>query len=75
MENFINHILKDLFIIEDEDSIRNQINEVIGTEEVNPTGVASGKEVIQMIRLMKFDCIVMDLGLLDMTGSELLNLG
>lgn len=72
MEDFINHKVKDLLIIEDDDTMRHQIIEVIGREEVSPTGVSSGQEAIEMLRLMKFDCIVMDLGLPDMTGFELL---
>jgi len=72
MEDFINHKVKDLLIIEDDDTMRNQIIEVIGREEVSPTGVSSGEEAIEMLRLIKFDCIVMDLGLPDMTGFELL---
>ena len=72
IENFISHKVKDLLIIEDDDTMRKQIIEVIGREDVNPTGVASGKEAIEMLRLMKFDCMVMDLGLPDMTGFELL---
>ncbi len=72
MEDFINHKVKDLLIIEDDNTMRQQIIDVIGREEVNPTGVATGEEAIEMLRLMKFDCIVMDLGLPDMTGFELL---
>jgi CheY-like chemotaxis protein len=74
LRQIIDKEVKDLLIIEDDDQMRRQIIEVIGREDVEPVGVATGKEAIELLEKKKFDCMVMDLGLPDMTGFELLRI-
>jgi CheY-like chemotaxis protein/methyl-accepting chemotaxis protein len=71
-ESFIDKKVKDLLVIEDNEMLRNQIIDVIGREDVEPVGVGTGAEAIRMLEVLKFDCMVLDLGLPDMTGFELL---
>jgi CheY-like chemotaxis protein len=71
-ESFIDKKVKDLLVIEDNELLRNQIIDVIGREDVEPVGVGTGTEAIRLLQTLKFDCIVLDLGLPDMTGFELL---
>ncbi len=72
LEGVIDKKVKDLLIIEDEELLRKQIIDIIGREDVEPVGVATGNEAIRLLREKVFDCVVLDLGLPDMTGFELL---
>ncbi len=71
-EGIIDKSVKDLLIIEDEEVLRKQIIEIIGREDVEPVGVGTGEEAYQLLKEKKFDCIVLDLGLPDISGFELL---
>jgi len=73
LENVINKKIKDLLIVEDNSDLRKSIVRLIKSNDVNCTEAASGKEAIDLIRNTKFDCVVLDLGLPDMQGTELLN--
>jgi CheY-like chemotaxis protein len=64
--------VKDLLIVEDNDEMRKQVIEVIGKEDVEPVGVATGAEALKLIREKQFDCIILDLGLPDMSGFDVL---
>src|SRR5260370_26229846 len=46
--------------------------ELIGTGDVNTTAVGTGAEALRKLEDEKFDCLVLDLKLPDMTGFELL---
>src|SRR5205823_5191099 len=51
---------------------RKAITELVGDGDIDLVSVASGKETIEKIKSEKFDCIVVDLGLPDMSGFELI---
>ncbi len=72
IEHFIDRKMKDLLIVEDDESMRKSIRVVIGEEDVNITEVDSGEKAYDAIKNSEFDCMVLDLGLPDMTGFELL---
>jgi CheY-like chemotaxis protein len=46
--------------------------ELIGNGDVNTTAVATGAEALRKLEQEKFDCLVLDLKLPDMTGFELI---
>lgn len=71
-EHFINRKMKDLLIVEDDDSMRKSIKVVIGEEDVNITEVKNGEQAIEILKEKQFDCMVLDLGLPDMSGFDLL---
>ncbi len=73
LENVINKKIKDLLIVEDNNNLRKSIVKLIKSNDVNCSEAASGKEAIEMIKNTRFDCVVLDLGLPDMHGTELLN--
>lgn len=72
LEEFIDRKMKDLLIIEDDENLRKSIKMIIGDVDVQTTDVGTGKKAIEAIRAKEFDCMVLDLGLPDMTGFELL---
>lgn len=72
IENFINRKLKRLLIVEDNELQNKAIRELIGNGDVKCFSVYSGKEAIEALKKEKFDCMIVDLGLPDMVGFELL---
>jgi CheY-like chemotaxis protein len=69
---FLERTVKNLLVVEDNDIERNSIVELIGNGDVQTTAVATGTEALAALERMPFDCMVLDLGLSDMTGFELL---
>jgi CheY-like chemotaxis protein len=69
---FIERPAKNLLVVEDDEIQRNSIVELIGNGDVETTAVASGQEALDLLTSNHFDCMVIDLGLPDMTGYELI---
>jgi len=72
IENFINKKLKKLLIIEDNKQQNKAIRELIGNGDVKCFSAFSGAEAYDMMNKEAFDCIIVDLGLPDMSGFSLL---
>ncbi|WP_211747788.1 response regulator [Paenibacillus sp. Marseille-Q4541] len=73
IESFINRDLKRLLIIEDDDVLRESMVELIGHDDVAITAVSTGAEALRELDREHFDCMVMDLGLSDISGFDLLD--
>lgn len=73
IESYIDKSLKRLLIVEDDEIQRNAIIELIGHDDVAITAVSTGKEAIEELRKVRYDCMVLDLMLTDITGFELLD--
>ncbi|MEX2325155.1 MAG: response regulator, partial [Gemmatimonadaceae bacterium] len=63
---------KSLLIVEDDETQRNSMVELIGDEDVNIVAVDSAEAALDALAKQKFDCMVVDLGLRDMSGFDLL---
>jgi len=61
-----------LLVVEDDDVQRMSVVELIGNGDVNTTAVATGEEALSRLAQEKFDCMVLDLKLPDMSGIELI---
>ncbi|MGF1963733.1 MAG: HAMP domain-containing protein, partial [Aulosira sp. DedVER01a] len=72
IKGFIERRVKSLLVVEDDDTQRNSIIELIGNSDVTTTAVGTGAEALEAIRNQYFDCLVLDLGLPDMSGFELI---
>ncbi|MDZ8237933.1 MAG: HAMP domain-containing protein [Nostoc sp. ChiQUE01a] len=72
IKGFVERQVKNLLVVEDDDTQRHSIVELIGNSDVATTAVATGAAAIEAIRAQHFDCLVLDLGLPDMTGFELI---
>jgi CheY-like chemotaxis protein len=64
--------LRTLLIVEDDEVQRDTLVELIGDRDIQITAVAGGREALARMRQQTFDCIVLDLGLADMSGLEML---
>ncbi|MEX1186371.1 MAG: HAMP domain-containing protein [Gemmatimonadaceae bacterium] len=69
---FIDEREKSLLIVEDDETQRNSMVELIGDEDVNIVAVDSAEAALDALAKQKFDCMVVDLGLRDMSGFDLL---
>ena len=62
-----------LLVVEDDERQRKAILELIGNGDVHSIAVATGNEAIEVLREQPVDCMVLDLGLPDMSGFELID--
>jgi CheY-like chemotaxis protein/signal transduction histidine kinase/CHASE3 domain sensor protein len=69
---FINRPLKNLLIIEDDAVQRQSLVELIGNGDVHSTAVGTSAEAFAAMDTTRFDCVVIDLGLPDQNGLELI---
>ena len=60
--------MKDLLVVEDNVDQRRAISKLISDNDVVIREVANGKDALAALREKQFDCIIMDLGLPDMSG-------
>ncbi|MGW8389386.1 response regulator [Pseudoduganella sp. HUAS MS19] len=64
--------IKHILLVEDDTRQRESMVRLIEDEDIAITAVASGAEALEQLRSTIFDCMIMDLKLPDMQGSELL---
>ncbi len=69
---FLDRRVKTLLIVEDDEAQRKSIVQLIGNGDVESIGVASAHEALEVARSRHVDCVVVDLGLPDMPGMELI---
>lgn len=72
IENFVSRKMKNLLIIEDDENSRKSIRKLIGNGDVKCFEAGTGKNAITIYTDNHIDCIVLDLGLPDMNGVELI---
>ncbi len=72
ISEFIDRSVKNLLVIEDDETQRMSIIELIGDDDVNITAVETAAEALALLAERRFDCVVLDLGLRDMSGFTLL---
>jgi CheY-like chemotaxis protein/HAMP domain-containing protein/GAF domain-containing protein len=73
IRSFIDRGLKRLLVVEDDESQREAVVELIGSDEdVEVTAVGTGEAALEALELERFDCMVLDLKLPDMGGFALL---
>ncbi len=74
IESLISKPIKKLLIVEDEAIMRKSIINLMKSENIIITDVETGKEAYDKISTGDYDCMILDLGLEDMTGFELLDM-
>ena len=72
IKGFIERQVRNLLIVEDDRVQAQSIIELIGNGDVYSTAVGTGAEALNILRSHHFDCMVLDLGLPDMSGFELI---
>ena len=72
IESIVSKNVKKLLVVEDDEMQQRSILELIGDGDVMTTAVGSGSEAFELLKTDSFDCVVLDLGLQDMSGFDLL---
>ena len=72
IEETISKDIKNLLVVEDDEDQRKSILELIGNGDVHTKAVARGEDAYQLLKKKNFDCVILDLGLEDISGFDLL---
>ncbi|MEA1876467.1 MAG: response regulator [Bacteroidota bacterium] len=72
IERFVDQKMKKLLIVEDDPQMRKTIQKVIKGKDIQISEVSTANDCMKEIRSSVFDCLILDLGLPDMDGFELL---
>lgn len=72
LEKISTQSLKKLLVVEDEEITRKSIEELLKGNDVEIHPVDNGTEAIRQLEKDHFDCMILDLGLKDMSGFEVL---
>ncbi len=73
LNKVISKPVKDLLVVEDNLEHAKLISEIIGAKDVVTTIATTAKEAYNQVLSGKYDCIVLDISLPDMSGIELLS--
>ncbi|PSB23999.1 response regulator [Stenomitos frigidus] len=72
IKGFVERPVKNLLVVEDDPVQAQSIRALIGNGDVSTTIVGTGAAALATLRSSLFDCVVLDLGLPDMTGFDLI---
>jgi CheY-like chemotaxis protein len=72
IKSFAERSVRKLLVVEDDDVQRMSVVELIGNGDVHTTAVATGEEALTALKGERFDCMVLDLKLPDMSGFDLI---
>ncbi|HEY2382529.1 MAG TPA: HAMP domain-containing protein, partial [Terriglobia bacterium] len=72
IENFVQRGVKSLLVVEDDKVAQQSIIELIGDGDVETIAVGTAEEAMSQLRNKRYDCVVLDLGLPDMNGFDLM---
>jgi two-component system, chemotaxis family, sensor kinase CheA len=64
--------IKRLLIVDDDRKQRNSLMELVGEMDIIIKAVGTGKEAIEELKVSQFDIMILDLGLTDTTGFDVL---
>jgi hypothetical protein len=72
IQKYLDRQVKTLLIVEDDETQRRAMAELVGSNDVLITGASTAAEALKALKENRFDCMVLDLGLPDMSGFELM---
>jgi CheY-like chemotaxis protein/HAMP domain-containing protein/putative methionine-R-sulfoxide reductase with GAF domain len=73
LHDFVDRPVKRLLVVEDDRVQQQAIVELLADTDLETTAVATGEEALDQLQRNPFDCMVLDLGLPDMTGFQLIS--
>ncbi|MCI5133107.1 MAG: response regulator, partial [Candidatus Electrothrix sp. EH2] len=71
-ESVINKKIKKLLVVEDDDTLRRVLVDLVGNGDTETFEAGTGKEAEELLEQQRFDCMVLDIGLPDCNGIDLL---
>ncbi|MBI4424987.1 MAG: response regulator, partial [Elusimicrobia bacterium] len=72
LKAFVDRQNRRLLIVEDDAAQSHALLELLSADDIETQAAASAKEALEVLARERFDCLVLDLGLADMPGFELL---
>ncbi|KPC49634.1 response regulator [Amantichitinum ursilacus] len=72
LEEQLTRTVREVLLVEDDAGQRESIRALIGATDVHIVAVPSAAEALKQLEHTVFDCMIVDLGLPDMQGSQLL---
>ncbi|MBI9034761.1 MAG: response regulator [Bacteroidales bacterium] len=72
LADLVSRSVKRLLVIDDELIVRKSVIDLIGKEGIEIVDCEKGLEALQMMKKHRFDCVILDLGLEDVSGFEIL---
>jgi HAMP domain-containing protein/CheY-like chemotaxis protein/GAF domain-containing protein len=72
IQTFLEERVRRLLVVEDDEAQRNAIIELVGAEDVTITAVATAEDALRELATTHYDCMVLDLGLHETSGFDLL---
>jgi CheY-like chemotaxis protein len=72
LRSFLERRIKAILVVEDNEVERRHILDAVGDDDVRVTAAATGAEALAALKAQPFDCVVVDLGLPDMPGMNLI---
>jgi len=72
IQEFLERRVRRLLVVEDDETQRDAIVELVGDEGVEITAVASGEDALTALRTEAHDCMVIDLKLPGMSGMDVI---
>jgi CheY-like chemotaxis protein/nitrogen-specific signal transduction histidine kinase len=72
ISSFLERDVRRLLVVEDDETERSSIVELVGSDDVEITAVGSAEEALSALQSQQFDCMVLDLKLPETTGFKLL---
>ncbi len=73
IERFIARSLKSLLLVEDDENLRKSVHRLLEGNDVQITEAGSGGAALEQLARQRFDCMILDLTLPDMSGFDVLN--
>ncbi len=72
IELSVKNTIKEILIVEDEQNSQKVIKKLLEKKGVATIAVSSGEKACELLKEKKYNCMVLDLGLTDMNGLDLL---
>jgi tubulin-specific chaperone A len=72
IDAFVSKPMRRLLVVDDDPLQRESIRLLIGNGDVETVTASSGAEALELLAAQNFDCMILDLGLSDMSGFDVL---
>jgi CheY-like chemotaxis protein len=73
IQEFITPRVRELLVVEDDSAERMSVSALIEASDIRISTAESGARALELLRERKFDCVILDLKLPDISGFELLS--
>lgn len=72
INEYVSKKVSSLLLVEDDANLRKSIKILIGDKDVNITEATTGEQALDLLSKNTYECMILDLGLSDMSGFELI---